>query len=73
VIQNDADLMAAQARIQVIQSIRAHARRTLTPDSFLAQSKGWLQEWKKIEEDVRAYLSTPAEPEEAQPVAALSR
>jgi hypothetical protein len=62
VIKNDSELLAAQARIQVIQAMLAHARRTLTPESFAAQSKGWLMEWDRLEGDMRAYLSSPPEP-----------
>ena len=51
--------MAAQARVQVIQSMLAHGRRTLTEESFRAQSKGWLLEWERIEAEMREYLSSP--------------
>ncbi len=61
-IANDAELMAAQARVQVIQAMLAHARRTLTPESFQDQSKGWLMEWERLETEIREYLSTPPEP-----------
>ena len=58
-ITTDAELMAAQARLQVIQSMLAHARRTLSPESFRAQSKGWLSEWERLEAEMREYLSVP--------------
>jgi len=59
VIANDSELMAAQTRVQVIQGILAHGRRTLTSESFQAQSKGWLLEWERLDKEIRAYLSTP--------------
>lgn len=69
-IANDTELMAAQARVQVIQSILAHGRRTLSPESFAAQSKGWLKEWDRLEADIRDYLSTPPSDHELQAAAA---
>jgi hypothetical protein len=60
VITNDAELISAQARVQVIQAMLAHARRTCTPESFQDQAKGWLNEWQRLDEDLRTYLSTPA-------------
>lgn len=59
-ITNDTELLVAQARLQVIHAMLAHARRTCTPESFQDQAKGWLAEWQRLEEDMRAYLSTPA-------------
>ena len=58
-ISNDIELMAAQARVQVIQGILPHSRKTLPPDDFSAQSSGWLREWDRIEADIRAYISSP--------------
>jgi hypothetical protein len=58
-ITSDVELLAAQARVQVIQAMLAHARRTCTPESFQDQAKGWLTEWQRLDEDMRAYLSTP--------------
>ena len=57
-ISDDTQLMSAQARMQVIQAMLAHARHTLTPQSFQAQSKGWLREWDRLEADIRRYLSS---------------
>ncbi len=57
-ISDDTQLMTAQARVQVIQAMLAHARQTLTPQSFQAQCKGWLTEWERIETDMRRYLSS---------------
>ena len=68
-IGNDSELMAAQARIQVIQAMLAHARRTLTPESFQAQAQGWLLEWERLQAEVKQYLSSPETPV-AQPVQA---
>ena len=59
-ITNDAELLAAQARMQVIQAMLGHARKTCTPESFQDQAKGWLAEWQRLDEEIRAYLSTPA-------------
>ena len=59
-IMNDSELLATQARVQVIQAMLAHARRTCTPESFRDQAKGWLAEWQRLDEEIRAYLSTPA-------------
>ena len=70
-IDNDAALTAAQARVQVIQAMLAHARRTLTPESFYAQSKGWLLEWDRLEAEMRAYLSTPLDAAPAEPASVL--
>jgi len=58
-ITSDVELLATQARVQVIQAMLAHARRTCTPESFQDQAKGWLAEWQRFEEDMREYLSTP--------------
>jgi hypothetical protein len=66
-VDNDTGLMAAQARVQVIQAMLAHARRTLTPDSFHDQSKGWLLEWQRLEAEMRAYLSTPLDAAPSEP------
>ena len=52
---------ATQDRIQVVQGMLAHARRTRTPESFQAQSKGWLREWERLEADLHAYLSTSSD------------
>ena len=57
---NDGELLAAQARVQVIQAMLAHARKTCTPESFQDQAKGWLAEWQRLDEEIRVYLSTPA-------------
>lgn len=48
-----------QGRIRTIQGMLAHARRTLTPDSFQAQSRGWLKEWERLEAEAREYLTSP--------------
>lgn len=58
-ITSDVELLAVQARVQVIQAMLAHARRTCTPESFQDQAKGWLAEWQRLEDDMREYLSTP--------------
>ena len=68
-IANDSELMAAQARIQVIQAMLAHARRTLTQESFRDQAQGWLLEWERLEAEVKQYLSSPEAPA-GQPVQA---
>ena len=60
VITSDSELLAAQAGVQVIQAMLAHARRTCTPDSFQDQARGWLAESQRLDEGIRAYLSTPA-------------
>jgi hypothetical protein len=60
VIRDDEELLAAQARVQVIQAMLAHARRTCTPESYLDQTKGWMAEWVRLNEDIRTYLSSPA-------------
>lgn len=59
-MMNDTELLAAQARVHVIQAMLAHARRTCTPESFQDQAQGWLAEWQRLEVDLRTYLSTPA-------------
>lgn len=59
-IANDAELAALQARVQVIQAVLAHTRRTLEPEDFEHQAKGWLLEWDGLETEIRAYLATPA-------------
>ncbi len=59
-ITSDSELLSAQARVQVIQAMLAHARRTCTPASFQDQAKGWLAEWQRLDEEIREYLSTPA-------------
>lgn len=57
---NDGELLAAQALVQVIQAMLAHARKTCTPESFQDQAKGWLAECQRLDEEIRAYLSTSA-------------
>ena len=57
---NDGELLAAQARVQVIQAMLAHARKPCTSESFQDQAKGWLTEWQRLDEEIRAYLSIPA-------------
>ena len=32
----------------------AHARKTCTPESFQDQAKGWLAEWQRLDEEIRA-------------------
>ena len=59
-ITNDSELLSAQARVQVIQAMLAHARGTCTPESFHDQAQGWLAEWRRLDEEIREYLSTPA-------------
>ena len=59
-ITTDSELLSAQARVQVIQAMLAHARRTCTPESFQDQAKGWLSEWQRLDDEIRAYLSSPA-------------
>jgi hypothetical protein len=61
-ITSDVELLATQARVQVIQAMLAYARRTCTQESFQDQAKGWLAEWQRLEEDMREYLSTPVAP-----------
>ena len=59
VITNDSELLTVQARVQVVQAMLAHSRRTCTPETFQDQAKSWLNEWQRLDEDIRDYLSTP--------------
>ncbi|HLK59171.1 MAG TPA: hypothetical protein VKU00_21595 [Chthonomonadaceae bacterium] len=65
-IHNDQELEATQERILRFQRLLAQLRVTATPEEFPFVASGYLSEVKKMEEEVRQYLSTPA----SEPVAA---
>lgn len=69
-ITNEAELMSVQARVQVIQAMLTHARRTLTAESYKAQSKGWLMEWERLEAEIRDYFQLEPGPVEVEAVVA---
>lgn len=66
-IASDKEFEDVQGRIRTIQGMLAHARRTLTPDSFQAQSRGWLKEWERLEAEAREYLSSPVDTSVREP------
>ncbi len=69
-IASDKELEAAQARVQAIQSVLAHTRRTMAPEDFALQSKGWLREWERLDAEIHQYLSTPAPTAQLKPAVA---
>ena len=64
-IQNDLELRVTQERIQLFVNVLVEARVSYTPSSYQAMSQGFLSEIRKMQDEVRAYLSNPAEKPEA--------
>lgn len=60
-IQNDHQLQAMQKRIRLFEDVLTEARRTYSPSSYQAMSEGYLLEIKKMQEEIRVYLSCAEE------------
>src|SRR2546422_10521041 len=58
VIRDDKDLEQRQAKLLVCQSMIAHARQTLPPDAFWKRTRHWMEEWDRLDDEIRAYLTT---------------
>jgi hypothetical protein len=58
VISNDKELEQRQARLLVCQSMIAHARQTLPPDTFWKRTRHWTEEWDRLDDEIRDYLTT---------------
>src|SRR2546422_9941944 len=57
VIRDDKDLEQRQAKLLVCQSMIAHARQTLPPDLFWKRTRIWMEEWDRLDDEIRAYLT----------------
>lgn len=64
-IHNDAELQAMQERILLFENILAEARKTCSPVNYQAMSERYLAEIERMQAEIRAYLSCPAEQVEA--------
>ena len=60
-IQNDHQLQAMQKRIRLFQDVLKEARKTYLPEDYEAMSQGYLAEIKKMQEEIRVYLSCAEE------------
>jgi hypothetical protein len=70
-IANDNELEQTQARLLVCQSMIAHARQTLPPDAFWKRTRHWMEEWDRLDDEIREYLTTlPDEADTRAPEAA---
>ena len=56
-IKNDRELEQAQAKILICQALLANARRTLPPEAFRRESARRLEEWSRLDQSIRAYLT----------------
>src|SRR5260370_39431436 len=56
-IKNDRELEQAQAKILICQALLANARRTLPPEAFRRESARRLEEWNRLDQSIRAYLT----------------
>jgi hypothetical protein len=57
-IRNDEELEQRQAKLLVCQSMLARARQTLPPDSFWKRARIWVEEWDRLDDEIRDYLTT---------------
>jgi hypothetical protein len=64
-IQNDAELEAAQERIQRFERFLADARKTESPSNYSAMAEGYFCEIQKMQAEIREYLSRVPERVEA--------
>jgi hypothetical protein len=64
-IQNDLQLRVTQERIQLFVNVLVKARMTYSPSSYCAMSQAFLAEIRKMQDEIRAYLSSPAQISEA--------
>jgi hypothetical protein len=56
-IKNDRELEQAQAKILICQALLANARRTLPPEAFRRESARRLEEWNRLDQSIRTYLT----------------
>jgi hypothetical protein len=62
-IHNDREMEQAQAKLLICQALLANARRTLPPGAFQREAARRLEEWSRLDQSIRAYLT--ALPEDA--------
>jgi DUF1365 family protein len=60
-IQNDHQLQAMQKRIRLFEDVLKEARKTYLPEDYEAMSQGYLLEIKRMQEEIRVYLSCAEE------------
>lgn len=56
-IKNDRELEQAQAKLLICQALLANARRTLPPEAFQREAARRLDEWNRLDQQIRAYLT----------------
>lgn len=56
-IQDDAELQAAQERILLFERVLAEARRTYVPSDYQAMAEGYFMEIDRMLAEIREYLS----------------
>jgi hypothetical protein len=56
-IQNNDQLQAMQKRIRLFEDVLTKAGKTYLPEDYEAMSQGYLSEIKKMQEEIRVYLS----------------
>jgi hypothetical protein len=56
-INNDRELEQAQAKLLICQALLANARRTLPPEAFRRESARRLEEWNRLDQAIRSYLT----------------
>jgi hypothetical protein len=66
VIRDDRELEQRQAKLLVCQSMIAHARQTLPPDLFWKRTRIWMEEWDRLDEEIRTYFTDLPEGAEAR-------
>ena len=57
-IKNDQELERAQAKLLISQALLANARRTLPPEAFRREADRRLEEWNRLDQAIRTYLTT---------------
>lgn len=56
-IRNDRELEQAQAKLLICHALLANARRTLPPEAFRREAAKRLDEWSRLDQEIRAYLT----------------
>jgi hypothetical protein len=64
-IKNDREREQAQAKLLICQALLANARRSLPPEAFRRESARRIEEWNRLDQQIRAYL-TDLPPDAAQ-------
>jgi hypothetical protein len=59
-------LEAACKKWQLIHAVLSHGKGMLTPESYRDQSKGWLLELRRLEEDIRTSTRSGGNRNESQ-------